>query len=398
MHDKSNLIDSIKVNNIEITDAKQIADKFGKFFSSIGYNTSIKGVYSTKGINDYLNKIPINNPSAYLTPCTVTEITTLIENLPNKNSGYDNITNIILKKLGTCLTIPLSDIFNLSLSSGVFPTLMKHADVIPLFKGGNKQIMSNYHPISLLPAISKLLEKIMYKRTYDFLMKYDLLYKSQYGFRKKHSCEHAVTELVGEICKGLENNKHTISIFIDLSKAFDTIDHKILLSKMERYGLLGTVLKWFESYLSKCTMRTKCLTSATRGFHYSESYDIGISTPQGGCLGPLLFLIFCNDIYLNLELCKGILFADDTTIYNSHNNIEYLKWTIVHDLEILTDWFKVNHLSMNSNKSTGMFFTNKKEESIEHLRFSGTCIKFMNETKFLGIWIDHRLSWKEHRI
>ena len=167
-------------------------------------------------------------------PCTVTEITKLIENLPNKtSSGYDNITNVILKKLGTSLSIPLSEIFNLSLSSGMFPTLMKKADVLPLFKGGNKLSMSNYCPISLLLTISKLLEKIMYKRIYEFLTKNYILYKSQYGFRKKHSCEHAVTELVGEICKGLENSKHTISIFIDLSKAFDTIDHKILLSKME---------------------------------------------------------------------------------------------------------------------------------------------------------------------
>ena len=222
--------------------------------------------------------------------------------------------------------------------------------------------------------------------------------KANMVLEKKHSSEHAVTELVGEICKGLENSKHTISIFIDLSKMFDTIDHKILLSKMKRYGLRGTVLNWFESYLSNHTMRAKCLTSSTSGIQYSESYNIGIGTPQGSCLGPLLFLIFCKDIYLNLELCKGILFADDTTIYNSHNNIEYLKWTIVHDLEILTNWFRANHLSMNSNKSMGMLFTNKKNESIDHLSFSGTSIKFVNETKFLGIWINRCLTWREHRI
>ena len=164
----------------------------------------------------------------------VIEITRLIDNLPNKtSSGYDNITNVIIKKLGPSIAAPLTELFNRFLSSGVFPTLMKTADAVPLFKGGNKQLMTNYHPISLLPTLSKLLEKIMYKRMYDFLAKHDILYKSQYGFRKKHSCEHAVTELVGEICKGLENNMHTISIFIDLSKAFDTIDHKILLSEME---------------------------------------------------------------------------------------------------------------------------------------------------------------------
>ena len=248
--------------------------------------------------------------------------------------------------------------------------------------------MTNYHPISLLPMISKLLEKIMYKRIYDFLTKHDILYKSQYGLRKKHSCEHAVTELVSEICKGLENNKHTISIFIDLSKAFDTIDHRLLLHKMECYGLRGTALNWFESYLNNCSMRAKCFASSTSGVQYSKLHNVDIGTPQGSCLGPLLFLIFWIDIYMNLDLCKGILFADDTTIYNSHKNIEYLKWTIIHDLEILLDWFRANHLSMNSNKSTGMLFTNNKNLTIDHLVISDSLIKFVNETKFLGIWID----------
>ena len=127
---------------------------------------------------------------------------------------------------------------------------MKLADVVPLFKGGNNVLLMNYRPISLLPTISKLLEKIMYNRTYEFLDLNNIFFNSQYGFRKKHSCEHAITELTSEICKGLENGKHAMAIFIDLSKAFDTISHHILYQKLERYGIRGVALDWYKAILA----------------------------------------------------------------------------------------------------------------------------------------------------
>ena len=185
-----------------------------------------------------------------------------------------------------------------------------------------------------------------------------------YGFQKKHSCEHAITELVGKICKGLETNKHTMAIFINLSKAFDTISHDILFSKMALYGIRGIALKWYTSYLSNRTMQAKCNTSNSSKTQYSELHNVQIGTPKGSCLGPLLFLIFCNDIYLNLELCNGILFADNTTIYKSHEHVEYLKWLLIHDLMILMDWFMANHLSMNATKSVGIFFSKDKDSQI----------------------------------
>ena len=281
------------------------------------------------------------------------------------------------------------------MAQGTFPVNMKLADIIPLFKGGNRHLLTNYRPISLLPTISKLLEKIVYARIYDFVSKRKILYNSQYGFRKRHSCEHAITELVGEISKGLENNKHTIAIFIDLSKAFDTINHNILFAKLYKYGIRGIALDWFKSYLKDRKLRAKCEISNERYTRYSEYYDINIGTPQGSVLGPLIFLLFCNDLYLNLELCKGILFADDTTIYNSHKNLSYLKWTLTQDLEILMDWFKANHLSMNTTKTVGMLFS-KENKTIENLVVNDQTIRFVDYTKFLGVWIDKKLNWKEH--
>ena len=202
---------------------------------------------------------------------------------------------------------------------------MKSADVIPLFKGGNRMTLTNYRPISLLPTISKLLEKVMYSRTYDFLTKHNILFKNPYSVRKRHSCEHEHEQLIGEVCKGLESKKHTIALFIDLFKAFDTISHDILFSKMELYCIRGISLNLYKSYLSNHTMRAKFSSTNTSQVNYFELHQVQIETPQGSCLGLLLFLIFCNDIYLNLELCSGILFTDDTTIYKSHVDTDYLK-------------------------------------------------------------------------
>ena len=138
----------------------------------------------------------------------------------------------------------------------------------------------------------------MYKHTYKFLEKHKCIYHSQYGFRSNHSCEQAIDELLCGITKGREHNKNTLALFLDLSKAFDTLDHQILLSKLERYGIRGNTLDWFQSYMSGHSIRAKCSTSD--GIMYSEYYDVEYGTPQGSCLGPLLFLLFTNDLHLNL--------------------------------------------------------------------------------------------------
>ena len=395
-NDKSCTIDYIKKDNIIISDGSKITKEFGHYFATIGKKVSMKGGNSKKHINDYLYKIPINPKSVFLTPCTNTEINNLISQLPNKNScGHDEITNVLLKKLGPYILEPLSLIFNMSLETGKYPDSMKLADVIPLFKGGNQHLLNNYRPISLLPTISKLLEKIMYSRIYEFLDGNNVFFTSQYGFRKKHSCEHAITELIGEICKGLENGKHTISLFIDLSKAFDTISHNILFNKLERYGIRGKALDWFKCYLTNRKMRAKCNVSSSSDTLLSPQHQLDIGTPQGSVLGPLLFLIFCNDLYLNLELCYGILFADDTTVYKSHTNLKYLEWCLKHDMKILIDWFKANHLSLNSNKTVGMLFSTKNQ-IMEKIMIENFEIKMVDTTKFLGIWIDRKLTWKTH--
>ena len=166
----------------------------------------------------------------------------------------------------------------------------------------------------------------MYNRTISFLDKHDLFYNSQYGFRKNHSCSDAIMELTSEILKYKENNIHTASVFIDLSKAFDTLDLSILLYKMSRYGDKMFANEWFESYLKNRKLWVRCCAGYEQETAYSSLYDVEYGAPQGLCLSPLLFLLFTNDLYRNIECCSTILFADDTTVYKGHRNLNYLKW------------------------------------------------------------------------
>ena len=203
--------------------------------------------------------------------------------------------------------------------------------------------------------------------------------------------------MVAAIVKGFEEGKQTAGVFLDLSKAFDTLNHSSVLLKLERYGLRGPCLKWFESYLSNRKMLVNCKTSDSSSAHTSKTHQVEFGTPQGSCLGPLLFLIYCNDLQIHLLYLNCIQFADDTTLYISHTNLNYIRFALDHDLRILQDWFKANKLTLNVGKSVCILFdrnkANKKQIDIE---INGEAIPQVEFTKFLGMWIDQSLNWREH--
>ena len=294
------------------------------------------------------------------------------------------------------ICVPLTDTINISLQTGTFPDTMKHADVSPLYQSKSKEEKGNYRPISLLITLSKIIEKIMYKHTYNFLELTNQLYVSQYGFRKKYSCKQVVSELLSEILKGHEKKKKTLAVFLDLSKTFDTLDHKILFSKLERYGIRGAALEWYQSYLKSHTMRVKCYVGENT-LTYSERHVVEYGTPQGSCLGSLPFLIFTNDLHLNLLYTNCILFADDTTIYMTHDNDNYLQWCVKHDLSIISDWFCANKLTLNIGKSVCMIFNKtSQKDAVVQIHIGKIALPVATEFKFLGTWIDKDLNWRCH--
>ena len=177
---------------------------------------------------------------------------------------------------------------------------------------------------------------------------------------------------------------------MDLSKVFDTLNHELLLQKIERYGIHGVPLKWFKSYLDGRSLVAKIPTSENK-ITYSSTFNVSCGTTQGSCLGPLLFILFCNDIYLQEIYGSLILFADDTILYNSHHSLNYLNFTLNHDLSVLGDWFKANQLSLNPSKSVVMYYNSKRTSP--DVMLDGVVIPIVNTHKFLGTWIDDDLAW-----
>ena len=231
---------------------------------------------------------------------------------------------------------------------------------------------------------------------YHFLNETNQIYSSQYGFRSGHNCENAIGELLGAVLKGYQSNKYRVGVFSDLSKAFDTLQHSILLEKLHFYGIRGIALDWFHSYLNDRKMRVKCCVTNTGQTEYTEYQAATYGTPQGSCLGPLIYLIFTNNLANKLSFCNSIMFADDTTLYKTHNNLGYLKWSIEQDMSTLMDWFRANKLTLNLEKTACILFRKSGNKKEIHLEIEGIEISLPNNTKFLGLWLDSHLNWSLH--
>ena len=295
---------------------------------------------------------------------------------------------------------PMSIIINQSLYTGIFPEKLKIAKIIPIFKKGDPHLLENYWPISLLSAISKVFEKTVFNQVYTYFTENKLFYRHQYGFRKLHSTEYATIEFVDQIYQLLDKGKLPLAIFIDLSKAFDTLNHGILIKKLNYYGLTQTPLKWFKSYLENRKQYTQ-INGVTSSL---ASIDTGV--PQGSILGPLLFIIYINDIYTASPHFEAILYADDTSLITPlcsftgpTNSMQIASASINYEIQKLQTWLNTNKLSLNVSKTKFMLFhypQRKVTDKIPVLQINNEKIEHIEEFNFLGLTIDSCLNWKAH--
>ena len=274
-------------NGSTTTDKKSISEHFNDFFINIGPNLAKSIPHVNKKPMAYLDDAI--QETIFIEPVTFDEIKTIVSSLKNNATGFDEINAEYLKMSLSVIGNPLVYICNMSLSEGVFPTQLKIADVVPLYKCDDPMIFNHYRPVSLLCTLSKVFEKVMYYRIIKFLEKFSILYEYQFGFRRKRSTHLALITLVDKLTQAVENGEYVIGVFLDFSKAFDTVNHEILLDKLYHYGVRGCAQKWFNSYL---TDRQQLVTF--NGMK-SRNQIIKCGVPQGSILGPLLFLIYMRN-------------------------------------------------------------------------------------------------------
>ena len=307
----------------------------------------------------------------------------------NKAVGPDLISHKLLMNIKSSVARPLSKLFNKSLQERTFPYKWKESIVNPLFKKGDRSLVSNYRPISLLSCVGKLMERCVYKHVYNYLYFNRLLYDKQFGFLKGYSTVHQLLEIYHQVVSSLDSRQNLCMVFCDISKAFDRVWHRGLVFKLNQLGISGPLLSWFKDYLSCRSQSVIANTSRSR----SRSLNAGV--PQGSVLGPLHFLVYVNDISENL-LSISTLFADDTSLACSASFTADIEGILNHDLIIISHWAKQWLVTFNPSKTVAMVFSNNRNVQLPNLIFDDVRISFVDNHKHLGLTLSSNGKWKTH--
>ena len=298
----------------------------------------------------------------------------------------------LIKCISESVKEPLASLINDSFSTGFYPTILKFAKVVPVHKGKSQLEVTNYRPISLLSIFNKIFEKLMHNRLVKFLDQHKIIFEHQFGFQKNKSTSIAILDVCSQLINAADDKQSSCCIFLDFAKAFDTVDHNILINKLDYYGIRGTALKWFESYLTNRTQKV-CINGT-----FSESCNVKFGVPQGSVLGPLLFLLYINDMPNSSNILKIHLFADDTSIFFSHKNLKELESIVNNELSKVSDWLIANKLTLNVDKSNFLLISPSRKNTTNKINLSinNEAIAQNDCIKCLGVLLAKHLSWKNH--
>ena len=368
-------------NNKTYTSKSDIAEQFNQHFINVG--PSLARIIEPNNDNPTQFIKPLTS-SFVMSNVTELEVCQLFSNLDD-NKASINIPNKLIKIACNPLSRPFTYIYNKSIANGVVPDILKESQVTPIYKGGEVTDPGNYRPISILSPFSKVLERIIYNQMQSFLTKYNILFEHQFGFRKGHSTEQAILEITDNLKWAIDNKQITCGLFLDFSKAFDTVNHSILLAKLHAYGIRGMPLKWFENYLQNRLQYVKL------GDFYSRKELITCGVPQGSTLWPLLFLLYINDMPNCSKKLSFRIFADDTNIFFSCKNLKELESVMNNEFKTVLRYCATNKLSVNFKKTNYMLISSPRKLMHTNINING--IKRSNCIKYLGIYIDEHLSW-----
>ena len=395
LNDKTETASAFYYKGTLENDQQKNAENMNEFLAGIGKETNESvGAPKVRAAN-YLTKHSDRIEQEFVfKDISAAEIVDTCKNIKPKTSyDVDGIQQKIVLSDIEILAPVIAHLVNVSQKSGVFPDKGKTARVIPVYKNkGSKNAFDNYRPISLLPVFSKIIEKLIYDKLFEFLVRYQILFETQYGFRKGRNTTHATLDFIKTIEEAIESNQYAIGVFCDLSKAFDTLNHEILLSKLEHYGIRGTANRWFRSYL---TDRKQYVELNSKK---STTLPLPTGVPQGSILGPLLFLIYINDLPSAANL-KCVSFADDSNLITQGSDLADLTASLTKELEHVSDFFKANQLKLNAKKTKMVIFTKKKlppNHQNLNVFLEGVKLKHDESAEFLGITIDSTLSWDKH--
>lgn len=385
---KIRLVDS---KGIAFPDTKQMANHSNDYFANVGSNM-LEQIIEPENF-----KFTLGNSlqSMYLTPVTENEIIKHIHSLKNRSApGIDRVTTEIIKLVHNQILKPLVHIINIIFKTGQVPHQFKISVVTPVYKSGNKTLISNYRPISLINNFAKVFEKCLKERLANFLKTNGVLHKNQYGFIEGMGTADAMHEVIKEITNNLDKNKKCIGVFLDLAKAFDTVNHEKLLDVLSHYGVRGTVSNVFRSYLTNRVQHVRIMDNL------SDPIIIKMGVPQGTVLGPILFIIYINSL-LGLKLsAKIVSYADDTVALFNGNTWEHTKENVIEGMEIIKKWLDKYQLSLNTEKTKYVAFSvnnhNRPEYNSIEINNLPHKIKEIGEIKYLGIIIDKHLKWTQH--